>query len=231
MRGLSCSYQLLRKSGCAIGWTNIFTRSRSENDLSATESTVLTHSGYCMLGRFIDGRDEDMRKLFVLGLAVFIVGCAGKVDYISPSTIPRADNSKIINKPREVVWNVAVPALGKQFFVIRISPSRPFRGGEKPRPSPLSIGTPPQGRPARRVPQGDGGAPGLAAAQGRGWSAGHCGACGCPACSPAFLLTTSYEPHIDGMILAMREGRYLSTAAFLYLRALCRALGSGPLAR
>jgi len=113
----------------------------------------------------------------------------------------------------------------------RISPSRPFRGGEKPRPSPLSIGTPPQGRPARRVPQGDGGAPGLAAAQGRGWSAGHCGACGCPACSPAFLLTTSYEPHIDGMILAMREGRYLSTAAFLYLRALCRALGSGPLAR
>jgi len=71
-----------------------------------------------MLGRFIDGRDEDMRKLFVLGLAVFIVGCAGKVDYIPPSTIPRADNSKIINKPREVVWNVAVPALGKQFFVI-----------------------------------------------------------------------------------------------------------------
>ena len=48
---------------------------------------------------------------------------------------------------------------------------------------------------------------------------------------PALLLTTSYEQHIDGMILAMREGRYLSTAAFLYLRALCRALGSGPLAR
>jgi hypothetical protein len=48
---------------------------------------------------------------------------------------------------------------------------------------------------------------------------------------PALLLTTSYEPHIDGMILAMREGRYLSTVAFLYLRALCRALGWGPLAR
>src|SRR5262249_37250176 len=55
----------------------------------------------------------------------------------------------------------------------RLSPSHPFRGGEKPRPSPLSIGTPPQGRPAHRVPQGDGAAPGLAAAQGRGWSAGH----------------------------------------------------------
>jgi len=27
---------------------------------------------------------------------------------------------------------------------------------------------------------------------------------------PALLLTTSYEPHINGMILAMREERYLT---------------------
>src|SRR5262249_10342426 len=32
-----CSYRLRRKSGCAIGLTHIFTRSKSENDLSATE--------------------------------------------------------------------------------------------------------------------------------------------------------------------------------------------------
>ena len=34
---LSCSCRLLRKSGCGIGLTNIFPRSYSENDLSATE--------------------------------------------------------------------------------------------------------------------------------------------------------------------------------------------------
>src|SRR5215510_5719646 len=88
------------------------------NSLRSCVAAALGRGSPLALGRFIDGRDEDMRKLFVLGLAVFIVGCAGKVDYIPPSTIPRADNSKIINKPREVVWNVAVPALGKQFFVI-----------------------------------------------------------------------------------------------------------------
>jgi hypothetical protein len=32
---------------------------------------------------------------------------------------------------------------------------------------------------------------------------------------PALVLTTSYELHINGMILAVREGKYLSTAAFL----------------
>ena len=34
---LSCNCQLLCKSGCTIGLTHIFTRSKSENDLSATE--------------------------------------------------------------------------------------------------------------------------------------------------------------------------------------------------
>jgi len=43
LRVLSCSYRLLRKIGCAIGLTNIFTRSKSENDLSATENIIDTH--------------------------------------------------------------------------------------------------------------------------------------------------------------------------------------------
>jgi hypothetical protein len=46
------------------------------------------------------------------------VGCAGSTDYTRPTTNPQVENSKIINKPREAVWNAAVPALGKQFFVI-----------------------------------------------------------------------------------------------------------------
>jgi hypothetical protein len=37
LRVFSCNYRLLRKSGCAIGLINIFTRSNNENDLSATE--------------------------------------------------------------------------------------------------------------------------------------------------------------------------------------------------
>jgi len=34
---LSCNYRLLCKSDYGIGLTNIFTRSKNENDLSATE--------------------------------------------------------------------------------------------------------------------------------------------------------------------------------------------------
>lgn len=47
-----------------------------------------------------------------------LTGCAGKVDYIRPSTPVATNNSKIVNKSKDEVWNTAVPALGKQFFVI-----------------------------------------------------------------------------------------------------------------
>jgi hypothetical protein len=43
---------------------------------------------------------------------------AGKLDYVRPTTASNAMNSKIIDKPRDIVWNSAVPELGKQFFVI-----------------------------------------------------------------------------------------------------------------
>lgn len=59
-----------------------------------------------------------MRKFAVLALVVAVSGCAGKVDYIRPNPPQGLVNQKIIDKPREAVWNTSVPELGKQFFVI-----------------------------------------------------------------------------------------------------------------
>lgn len=58
-----------------------------------------------------------IRRLTML-LALLITGCAGRLDYVRPVTQPASENSKVIDKPREAVWKAAVPALGKQFFVI-----------------------------------------------------------------------------------------------------------------
>jgi hypothetical protein len=52
-------------------------------------------------------------------IALFLSGCAGKLDIVRPTTQPNAANNfKIIDKPREAVWNASIPELGKQFFVI-----------------------------------------------------------------------------------------------------------------
>lgn len=52
-------------------------------------------------------------------LAVAVGGCAGKIDYIRPSTSAApGQNTVVINKPRVSVWTTAVPELGKRFFVI-----------------------------------------------------------------------------------------------------------------
>ena len=53
--------------------------------------------------------------LFVLALAA---GCAGKYDYVRPTSDGRADNVKIVDRPRDAVWSATVPALGAQYFVI-----------------------------------------------------------------------------------------------------------------
>jgi hypothetical protein len=60
-----------------------------------------------------------MRLLSIALLTIGLVACAGKVDYIRPSaqTAP-GQNTKLIQKPRDVVWATSVPALSKQFFVI-----------------------------------------------------------------------------------------------------------------
>jgi hypothetical protein len=59
-----------------------------------------------------------MKPRHTLWLALFVAGCAGKLDFIQPTTDPRVQNSQIIEKPRDTVWNAAVPTLGKQFFAI-----------------------------------------------------------------------------------------------------------------
>ncbi|MFL9665309.1 hypothetical protein WIX39_000065 [Variovorax sp. AB1(2024)] len=53
----------------------------------------------------------------VISLAV-IAGCAGKIDYVRPQAPTAVENTKIINKSRQAVWDAAVPQLGKEFFVI-----------------------------------------------------------------------------------------------------------------
>jgi hypothetical protein len=57
-------------------------------------------------------------SLYILS-AVSVVGCAGKLEYVRPTTSQAgSQNAVIIEKPRDVVWNTSVPRLGKQFFVI-----------------------------------------------------------------------------------------------------------------
>jgi len=60
-----------------------------------------------------------MRSLVLLTAALALAGCAGKFDYVRPST-PLAPNTNtiVIEKPRNDVWDASVPQLGKQFFVI-----------------------------------------------------------------------------------------------------------------
>jgi len=53
----------------------------------------------------------------VISLAV-IAGCAGKIDYVRPKASTAVENTKVINKSRQAVWDAAVPQLGKEYFVI-----------------------------------------------------------------------------------------------------------------
>lgn len=59
-------------------------------------------------------------RLYVIAAAVLtLTACAGKVDYIRPtSQVSSSANVKVINKPRDTVWNATVPELGKRFFMI-----------------------------------------------------------------------------------------------------------------
>jgi hypothetical protein len=60
-----------------------------------------------------------MKIAALLLTTAFITGCAGKLDYIRPNNlVAKPVNFKIIDKPRDIVWNATVPELGKQFFVI-----------------------------------------------------------------------------------------------------------------
>jgi hypothetical protein len=56
--------------------------------------------------------------LLVLSATIAVAGCAGKVDYVRPTKPATITNIKIIDKPRSVVWDSAIPELGKKFYVI-----------------------------------------------------------------------------------------------------------------
>src|SRR5690554_3895515 len=60
-----------------------------------------------------------MRTVALTALTLTVLtGCAGKLDYHRPTTPVAMQNEKVIKKSRDQVWDDAVPALGKQFFVI-----------------------------------------------------------------------------------------------------------------
>jgi hypothetical protein len=59
-----------------------------------------------------------LKYMAAVAATCLLAGCAGKVDYIRPNTQTVGSNVKVIDKPRDAVWNAAVPELGKRFFVI-----------------------------------------------------------------------------------------------------------------
>jgi len=60
-----------------------------------------------------------MRHLLIATLSLCVAACAGKVDYIRPTAqVAPSSNVRLVERPRDAVWNSSVPELGKQFFVI-----------------------------------------------------------------------------------------------------------------
>ena len=60
-----------------------------------------------------------MRNLLIATLSLCVAACAGKVDYIRPTTqVSPSSNIKTVERTRDAVWDASVPELGKQFFVI-----------------------------------------------------------------------------------------------------------------
>lgn len=63
---------------------------------------------------------QSLRLLFsATVLLLLVAGCASSnLSYTEPPHTQKVEISKTIKKPRDVVWAAAVPALGKDFFVI-----------------------------------------------------------------------------------------------------------------
>lgn len=57
-------------------------------------------------------------KLVALIAVAVLAGCSGTVSITKPDPPQWTENSKLVDGPRDAVWNAAIPALGKQFFVI-----------------------------------------------------------------------------------------------------------------
>jgi hypothetical protein len=59
-----------------------------------------------------------MRALVVILITVLLAGCGGKLKYVKPTAYGNIENSKIIAKPQDTVWNSAVRQLKEQSYVI-----------------------------------------------------------------------------------------------------------------
>lgn len=59
------------------------------------------------------------KVLLLIAVVLLLTGCiTSHLDYAPPLRGVATSNFKVINKSRDAVWNVAVPKLGKLFFVI-----------------------------------------------------------------------------------------------------------------
>jgi hypothetical protein len=56
-------------------------------------------------------------KLLIF-ISLICAGCAGKIEYVKPTTSQRPSNSITVIASRDKVWDSAIPKLSKQFFVI-----------------------------------------------------------------------------------------------------------------
>lgn len=59
-----------------------------------------------------------MHALVAILIISLLTGCGGKLKYVKPTSYGNIENSKIISKPRNVVWNSALPKIQKQFYTI-----------------------------------------------------------------------------------------------------------------
>lgn len=83
------------------------------------------HSESCYSGASFNylTRNKIMKKhkgiiIALTATALLMYGCAGNFDYIRPTHQDRTSNSVMINLPKDIVWNAAIPKLGSQFFII-----------------------------------------------------------------------------------------------------------------
>lgn len=72
----------------------------------------VTHSNY--KARFMN----QAKIIITVLILTILVGCAGKLEYTRPTTLPTLNNSVVINKGKDELWKTIIPMLGKQFFVI-----------------------------------------------------------------------------------------------------------------
>jgi len=56
--------------------------------------------------------------LFIVVLIFTLSGCAGKIDYARPTSTPVLKNSVVVEKSKDEVWKIIIPALAKHFYVI-----------------------------------------------------------------------------------------------------------------